>query len=99
MRGKHTEEALKIKQLEETIKLRDKEIKDIKRSLADKLQEIRNYNEGNDLNDPEQRKRKISEMCTDTIYELRIDELDEFFEKEKAKAKIIELPTTRQSNK
>ena len=87
--GKHTADAVKIRQL------KDKEIKDIKRSLADKLQEIRNYNEGNDLNDPEQRKRKISEMCTDTIYELRIDELDEFFEKEKAKAKIIELPTTR----
>ena len=97
MRGKHTEEALKIKQLEETIKLRDKEIKDIKRSLADKLQEIRNYNEGNDLNDPEQRKTKISEMCTDIIYELRIDEIDDFYRKEKAK--IIELPTTRQSNK
>ncbi len=97
MGGKHTEEALKIKQLEETIKLRDKEIKDIKHSLADRLQEIRDLNEGNDCGDPTQRKRKISEMCTDTIYELRIDEIDEFYKKEKAK--IIELPSTRQSKK
>lgn len=95
MGGKHTEEALKIKQLEETIKLRDKEIKDIKHSLADRLQEIRDLNEGNDCGDPTQRKRKISEMCTDTIYELRIDEIDEFYKKEKSK--IIELPSTRQS--
>ena len=97
MGGKHTEEALKIKQLEETIKLRDKEIKDIKHSLADRLQKIRDLNEGNDCGDPTQRKRKISEMCTDTIYELRIDEIDEFYKKEKAK--IIELPSTRQSKK
>ena len=97
MGGKHTEEVLKIKQLEETLQLRDKEIKDIKHSLADKLQEIRDLNESNNCGDPTQRKRKISEMCTDIIYELRIDEIDDFYRKEKAK--IIELPTTRQSNK
>lgn len=41
MRGKHTDEAQKIKQLEETIKLRDKEIKDIKFSVSDILLQIR----------------------------------------------------------
>lgn len=99
MGGKHTSDAVKIRQLEETITLKDKEIRDIKFSLADRLQEIRDLNESNDFGDPTQRKRKISEICTDTIYELRSDELDEFFKKEKVKAKIIELPTTRQSNK
>ena len=97
MGGKHTSEAVTIRQLEETITLKDKEIKDIKNSLADTLQLIRDLNESNNYGDPTQRKRRISEICTDTIYELRIDEIDDFYRKEKAK--IIELPTTRQSNK
>ncbi len=41
MIGKHTEEAQKIKQLEETVAAKDKEIKDIKFSLADILLRIR----------------------------------------------------------
>lgn len=97
MLGKHTEESVKIKQLEETIELKNKEIKDIKYSLADILLKIRTINESNDCGDPSVKKRKISELCTDTRYELLIDEIDGFYEKEKAK--IIELPTTRKSNK
>ena len=83
MRGKHTDEAQKIKQLEETIKLRDKEIKDIKFSVSDILLQIRTLNESNDYGDPSQRKRKISELCTETRYQ----------------AKIIELPNTAKVNK
>lgn len=37
MMGKHSEQCLKIKQLEETIALKDQEIKDIKFSVADIL--------------------------------------------------------------
>ena len=45
MMGKHSQEALKIKQLEETIELKEKEIKDIKFSVSDVLLQIRNINE------------------------------------------------------
>ena len=47
------------------------------------------------------KRRKISELCTDTRYELLIDEIDGFYKKEKQqeKAKIIELPNTDQSTK
>ena len=97
MPGKHTEEALTIKQLEETIKLRDKEIKDIKYSVSDVLLQIRELNESNNYGDPSIKKKKISELCTDTRYQLFIDEIDDFNRTEKGK--IIELPTTRKSNK
>lgn len=99
MMGKHTEEAQKIKQLEETIAAKDKEIKDIKFSVADVLLQIRNLNESNNYADPSVKRRKISELCTDTRYELLIDEIDSFFGNEKKKAKIIELPNTRKSRK
>ena len=91
MIGKHTNEAVKIRQLEETIRLKDKEIKDVKLSLADILLQIRDLNESNNYSDPGVRKRKISEICTDTRYELLKDELEE--------EKIIELSATAQSNK
>ena len=97
MKGKHTEEALKIKQLEETISLKEKEIKDIKFSVTDILLQIRNINESNDYSDPSVKRRKISELCTDTRYELLIDEIEIGYKKQNAK--IIELPNTRKSNK
>ena len=97
MKGKHTEEALKIKQLEETISLKEKEIKDIKFSVSDILLQIRNINESNDYSDPSVKRRKISELCTDTRYELLIDEIEIGYKKQSAK--IIELPNTDQSNK
>ena len=97
MRGKHTDEAQKIKQLEETIKLRDKEIKDIKFSVSDILLQIRTLNESNDYGDPSQ--RKISELCTETRYQLLVEEIDNFYKKEKQQAKIIELPNTAKVNK
>lgn len=93
MKGKHTEQSIKIKQLEETIKLKDKEIKDIKTSLADILLHIRVLNESNSYGDPSIKKRKISEICTDTRYELLIDEIDELYRKDKIK----ELSSTNQS--
>ena len=87
----------KIKQLEEIIELKEKEIKDIKFSVSDVLLQIRNINESNNYSDPSVKKRKISELCTDTRYELLIDELEVCYKKQKTK--IIELPNTDQSNK
>lgn len=97
MPGKHSQEALEIKRLNEVIERKDKEIKDIKFSVSDILLQIRNLNEGNNYADPSLIKRKISEICTDTRYQLLIDEIDSNYEK--TKAKIIELPNTNQSTK
>ena len=93
MLGKHTDEGIKIKQLEETISLKEKEIKDIKFSVSDVLLQIRDINESNNYSDPSVKRKKISELCTDTRYELLIDELEGNYKK----AKIIELPNTDQS--
>lgn len=87
MIGKHTEKAVTIKELEEVIKRKDQEIYDIKHSIAEILLHIRNINEGNSYGDPSLKKRKISELCTDTRYELLIDDIKE----ENSSAKIIEL--------
>lgn len=95
--AKHTAEAIKIKELEEIIERKDKEIKDIKHSVADILLQIRELNECNSYGDTSVMKRKISELCTNTRYELYIDEINDYYKKEE-KAKIIELPKTRQSN-
>lgn len=96
MRGKHSAEELKIKELEEIIALKEKEIKDIKYSVSDILLKIRNTNESNEYLDPIVKKRKISELCTDTRYELLIDEIES---DNKKNPKIIELSNTRKSNK
>ena len=58
MMGKHSEQSLKIKQLEETIALKDQEIKDIKFSVADILLQIRTINESNNYSDPSIKRRK-----------------------------------------
>lgn len=89
LKGKHYKENLYIKQLEETIALKDKEITDIKNSLADVFQEILVVNESNTYNNTEFKQRKITEICKDRIYELR---KDLYIEND---SKIIELPTSK----
>ena len=61
-----------IKRLSSIIERKDIEIQDIKTSLADILQQIRDINESVNEIDPEVKRRKISEMCTNTIYELSL---------------------------
>ena len=39
-RGKHTDDAIRIKKLEETIKLKDKENKEVKMSFAEIMKNI-----------------------------------------------------------
>ena len=63
-----------IKRLSSIIERKDIEIQDIKTSLSDILQQIRDINESVNEIDPEVKRRKISEMCTNTIYELLVDE-------------------------
>lgn len=63
-----------IKRLSSIIERKDIEIQDIKTSLADILQQIRDINESVNEIDPEVKRRKISEMCTNTISELLVDE-------------------------
>lgn len=63
-----------IKRLSSIIERKDLEIQDIKTSLANILQQIRDIKESVNEIDPEVKRRKISEMCTNTIYELLVDE-------------------------
>lgn len=79
-----------LQELQEVIKLRDREIKNIKSSLADVLQLIRDLVQDVNSDNIEVKKRQISELATNTIYDLRRDLLEE---------KIIELPTTDQSDR
>lgn len=88
-KGKHSKENLYIKQLEETINLKDREIADIKDSLSNEFQKILTVNESNDYSNKEYKKRKISEICRDNVYELR---KDLYIEND---SKIIELPTRK----
>lgn len=68
------QEQNEIKRLSSIIEKRDLEIQDIKTSLADILQQIRNINESVNEVDSDVKRREISEMCTNTIYELLVDE-------------------------
>lgn len=79
-----------LQELQEVIKLRDREIKDIKSSLADVLQLIRDLVQDVNSDNIEVKKRQISELATNTIYDLKRDLLEE---------KIVELPTTDQSDR
>lgn len=72
MAEKNIDEAQTIRELTRVIDRKEIEIQDVKTSLAGVLQEIRNLNESN--LDREVIKKKISEMATNTIYELLIDE-------------------------
>lgn len=62
----------RIAQLEETIRLKDQEIYDVKTSVAEVLEKIHELNE---KNEDEVLRRQIAELCTtNTRYELLIDE-------------------------
>lgn len=63
--------------MEETIRLKDREILDIKDSLSDILQTIRDLAQEINQDNIESKKREISELATNTIYELQQDLLDE----------------------
>lgn len=100
IRGKHTEEAQQIRERNETIKLKDKEIKDIKIECAEQFKRIKDLcfsNEYGGFNDERAKLRKIYEIASDNFAIILNDLLID--EEEQRKAKIIELPNTRKSNK
>lgn len=76
MNGKHSKEQLEIKKLKKMIELKEQEILDIKLSVSDVLLQIRKINEANNYSDESIKRRRISELCTDTRYELLIDEMN-----------------------
>ena len=97
MREKHTEKALKIKQLEETIKLRDKEIKDIKTECAEQFKRIKDLCFINNYRDKYLSLRKIHEIASDNFSALVKDIVITEQKEPQEMAKIIELPYTNQS--
>lgn len=80
--------------LNDIISLKDKEIADIKYSLADVFQRIRDLTQEINQDNVDTKKRQISELATNTIYDLR---MDLFIENDSDK--IIELPTANHSNR
>lgn len=75
--GKHTNEGQKIKQLEEALKNKKKEMEFLKLKVSDIFLHIREINEMNPYSDPSVKRRKISELCTDARYELLFKENEE----------------------
>lgn len=98
MPGKHSNEALEIKRLQELINRKDKEIKDIKTECADQFKKIKDLCFINEYNDRNSKLRKIHEIASDNfsalVRDIFINETDE-----DEIAKIIELPNTRKSRK
>ena len=94
--GKHTEVGQAIQNLQNTIKLKEKEIKDIKVGCAEQFKNIKDLCFINDYGDKYLSLKKIYEIASDNfsalVKDLAIDE-------QKENAKIIELPTTVQSRK
>lgn len=105
--GKHSEEnhlikqlQLEIEQLNKTIKLKDREIEDVKTECAGQFKQIRDLcfcNSYNDRLDTHKKFDKIEEIAQDNfsalINDLAIDKISD------KKTKIIELPNTDQSNR
>lgn len=94
--GKHTEEGQAIQKLQNTIKLKEKEIKDIKVECAEQFKNIKDLCFINDYGDKYLSLKKIYEIASDNFSALVKDLA---IEEQKENAKIIELPTTVQSRK
>lgn len=91
--SKHSPKDIRAKELEKIIARKDKEIKDIKRECAEQFKIIKDMCICNDYNGNLNRLAKIEEVAEDNfiilIKDLAIENED----------KIIELHTTRKSNK
>lgn len=101
---KHTSEGLIIRQLEEdkrrleeTINLKDQEIKDVKVECAEQFKKIRDLCFINNYGDKYLSLKKIHEIASDNFSVLVKDMVLDTDSAEKGK--IIELPTTRKSSK
>lgn len=91
--GKHTADAIKIRQLEETIRLKERELFDVKRECAEQFKNIATMLDNNDLGNKDIKIKRMAEIAKDN-FNLLLDDLLEYEDK-----KIIELPNTDQSTK
>ena len=91
---KKLKEAYTIKQLNDIIKRKDKEIEDIKMECVSEFKKIKDLcfcnSYGNQLNE-RKKLNKIHEIAVDNIFALQKDLVND---KETENAKIIELTTT-----
>lgn len=97
--GKHTAEAQKIRELEEDVRLRDREILEIKTECAEQFKAIKDLCFINEYNDKYSKLKKIYEIASDNFSALVKDIVISEGKEEKQQCKIIELPTTNQSNR
>lgn len=88
--GKHSKEVQRIRELEETIRLKEQEIQDIKAECANEFKRITEFCTCNDYNGRINKMQKIYELATDNFMLLVQDILMNKEEKDK---KIIELST------
>ncbi len=89
--GKHTQ---KILELEKAIRLRDREIHDIKTECAEQFRLIRDFCTCNDYGSKLDRVQKIHSIADNNFMALLKDLVDD-----EERAKIIELPTNHQVSK
>lgn len=89
--GKHSKESINIK-LEETIKRKDKEIKDIKTECAEQFKRIKDICFSNTYNEKFDKLKKIHEIADENFLAL----LKDLIIADNSKSnKIIELPTRK----
>ena len=90
--GKHSKEAIKIKELEETIKAKDREIRGIKTECAGQFKKIRELCFCNTYNERFNKLKKIYEISDENFSRLVKDLI---ISNSYKSSKIIELPTRK----
>lgn len=88
--GKHSEEAIRIKNLEDIVKRKDREIKDIKVECAEQFKKVRDLCFSNTYNERFDKLKKIYEIASENFFILVKDLIISNSDKSN---KIIELPT------
>ncbi len=90
--GKHSEEAIKIRNLEDIVKRKDREIKDIKVEYAEQFKKIRDLCFSNTYNERFDKLKKINEIANENFLAL----INDLIITDNSKpGKIIELPTRK----
>ena len=92
------QDLLEIKQMKETIKLKEREIVDIKTECAEQFKKIRDLCFANSYNNEQYKMKKIHEIASDNFSAL-FNDLAILESTEDKNEKIIELSNTRQSKK
>lgn len=88
--GKHSKEAIEIKKLEDKVKRKDREIKDIKLECAEQFKKIKDLCFSNTYNEKFDKLKKIYEIANENFSVL----LKDLIIAENSKSnKKIELPT------